>query len=172
MTAAAPQAFTAGKIADALRCTPQAIRKRLEFLPGQTILADNGRESLAWPFTALPASIQAELALNAERRGYRSPIHLLAAPTPPWQPRAPLAEIGQEWITKAVKLRAALAPALARLDDPALARQSEATAAEFEKAALQEYWRQFGHAISARHWRRLFHRTLERDAGARAWHRL
>ena len=172
MTAAAPQAFTAGQIADALGCTPQAIRKRLEFLPGQTILADNGHENLAWPFTALPAPVQAELALNAERRGYRDPIHLLKSPAPPWQPRVPLSEIGQEWVAKAVKLRAALAPALARLDDPALARQSEATAAEFEKAALQEYWRQFGQAISARHWRRLFHRTLERDAGARAWHRL
>ena len=169
---AAPLTFTAAQVADALACTPQAVRQHLEGVPGQTTLADNSRAALAWPMEALPAPIQADLETAATARGYRSALHLLQNPAPAWQPRAPLSEIAPQWIERAVKLRAALAPALARLDDPAVGRQSGATAAESEKLALDEYRRQFGHTITPRHLRRLLERTLQRDAGARAWHRL
>ncbi len=163
MTAA--PAFTAGQIADALNCSPQAVRQRLDGIPGQTRIVQGG-PALAWPVQALPGPVQTELEANADARGYRSPLQLLAHTAAGWQPKIPLAEAAPSAVEKAVKLKAALAPALARLDDPAPDR------AESEELALAEYLKQFGHAITGRHWRRLFHRTLERDGGARAWHRL
>jgi hypothetical protein len=44
--------------------------------------------------------------------------------------------------------------------------------AEFERLGVEEYRRIFGHAISVRHWRRLFKRTTDRDGGAKNWDRL
>jgi hypothetical protein len=165
MSSTAAQVFTAGQIADALGCTPQAVRQRLEGIPGETRIVQGG-PALAWSIPALPAPLQTDLEAKADARGYRNPLQMLARADAAWQPNIPLAEIAPVWIERAVKLKAALAPALTRLDDPAPNR------AESEKLALDEYRRQFGHAISSRHWRRLFHRTLERDAGARAWHRI
>jgi hypothetical protein len=172
MTPPAPPIFTAGQIADALCRLPQTVRRELEPIPGQTTLAENGRAAQAWPIERLPASMQTALETASRDKGYRNALHLLARPADTWQPRISISEVAPAWREKAAKLRAALVPALARLDDPALARHSEATAAESEKLALEEYRKEFGHDISARHCRRLFHWTLERDAGARAWHRL
>ena len=46
------------------------------------------------------------------------------------------------------------------------------TATEFEQLGVEDYRRVFGHSISARHWRRVLRRTLDRDGGAENWGRL
>jgi hypothetical protein len=161
----APPAFTAAQLAAAVNCSAQAIRQRLDGIPGQTRIVQGG-PALAWPFPSLPAEMQTDLEAAALARGFRSAAQMLDQAAPTWQPKVPASEAAPAAVEKAVKLRAALAPALARLDDPA------PRPAEFQAAALDEYRKEFGHEISARHWRRLFGRTLDRDAGARAWHRL
>ena len=165
MSAAAPQVFTASAIADALRCSPQAVRQHLESIPAQTQIVQGG-PALAWPIAALPAAMQTDLEAKADARGFRSALHLLAQPAPAWQPKVSLTEAAPAAVEKAAKLQRALAPALARLDDPA------PNAAASEVTGLDEFQKVFGYTITGRHWRRLLHRTLQRDAGARAWHRL
>ncbi|MDQ3314792.1 MAG: hypothetical protein M3505_09240, partial [Verrucomicrobiota bacterium] len=44
--------------------------------------------------------------------------------------------------------------------------------AEFEQLGANDYRAVIGHSISTRHWRRLFRRTVDRDAGAENWSRL
>jgi len=165
MSAAALQVFTASAIADALGCSPQAMRQRLEGIHGEKRIVQGG-PALAWPIAALPAAMQTDLNAKADLRGFRSTFHMLAKSGAAWQAKIPLADAAPAAVEKAAKLQRALAPALAHLDDPA------PNAAASETAGLAEFQKQFGYTITARHWRRLLHRTLERDAGARAWHRL
>ncbi|MGO9203117.1 MAG: hypothetical protein ACLQM8_21565 [Limisphaerales bacterium] len=65
-----------------------------------------------------------------------------------------------------MKLQKALARALA------LRAGAEATPGRLDLDGLADFKAAFGYAISARHWRRLLHRTIERDAGAENWQRL
>ncbi len=66
----------------------------------------------------------------------------------------------------ATKLREALRPWLIRQHDAAL------PAAEMEAAGVEDYRRIFGNAITARYWRELFTRSIQRDNGFEEWNRL
>jgi hypothetical protein len=83
-----------------------------------------------------------------------------------WQPRIPINQVWTEDQAKAVKLRTALEPALQRKDDMSI------SATEREQAGIAFYQAAFGYAISARHWRRLFQRTIDRDHGQCDWMRV
>jgi hypothetical protein len=63
-------------------------------------------------------------------------------------------------------LQAALLPSLSRLNDLSLSE------GDFEHLGIEDYRRAFGFAITPRHWRRVFKRTISRDAGAENWARL
>jgi hypothetical protein len=78
----------------------------------------------------------------------------------------PLNQIEQEHLDKACKLQRALAPALARMDDLTVSEKN------FEQRGIADYQREFGYAISTRHWRRLFRRTLDRAGGTEQFERL
>ena len=43
---------------------------------------------------------------------------------------------------------------------------------EFERKGTEDFALAFGYQISARHWRRIWKRTIERDGGAEDWQRL
>jgi hypothetical protein len=93
----------------------------------------------------------------------------LAVPNPShsaWQPRIPINHARAEDQAKAVKLRTALETALQRKDDMSI------SATEREQAGIASYQAAFGYAISARHWRRLFQRTIGRDHGQCDWMRV
>ncbi len=157
---------TAARIAASLDKTPQAVRKLLREVPAAGCVVVSGKEAQAWTWASLPATLQARLEAEARRRNYRGGPELLAAPPKLWQPAIPLPQLAQSCIDEADKLRRALAPALARMNDATLSRD------DFEQAGVADYARVFGHTITARYWRELFKRTLARDAGAEDWGRL
>ena len=126
----------------------------------------SGNAADAWPVCSLPTGLQERLGAVATRHNFRNAEQLLAEPPKIWQPRVALGETAPASVDKAVKLQKALAPALARMQDMNL------TEAEFERLALDDYKRVFGFSISDRHWRRVFKRTLDRDAGAEDFARL
>jgi len=67
-----------------------------------------------------------------------------------------------DWDT-ARRLHRALGPSLLRMKDPMLA------CAAMELKGVEDYRAEFGHVITTRHFRRLLHRTVERDAGLEKW---
>jgi hypothetical protein len=119
-----------------------------------------------WSVAALPQALAEQLVTEAKRRSFRDPEHMLSNPARRWAPKVPLAEVAQADLDKAAQLMKALAPSLERQNDISL------RAAEFERLGVEDYARVFGHAISARYFRKLFKRTIERDGGAEQWARL
>ncbi|HEV2331191.1 MAG TPA: hypothetical protein VGY56_20610 [Verrucomicrobiae bacterium] len=161
----APQ-FTAAEIAAALGKTPQAVRKLLRGTQPSSTRIVNGNEAATWPLSSLPEILRNSLDAEARQRRYRDTETMLKAPPQIWQAALPLDKITDFEIERAGKLRAALRPSLLRQHDCNLA------AAEFEAQGVADYVKVLGHAITARHFRGLFKRTLTRDAGAGNWERL
>ncbi len=110
--------------------------------------------------------MRAAVEAEAQKRGYRNTEHLLTSPPDQWRPEIPVSEIRPLHLEKAAKLQRAFAGTLVRMNDISLA------SGEIERAGLAEYRAVFGQAISARHWRRLLERILERDGGAEDFSRL
>lgn len=161
----APQ-FTVAQIAAALSKTPQAIRKALRDTKPAGVRVVNGNEAAAWLLSALPAPLRSSLDAAARQGGYRDVETMLALPPKQWEPATPLNQIADSEIARAGKLRDALRPSLLRQDG------CDLTAAEFEAAGVADYAKAFSRTVTARHWRSLFGRTLQRDAGAENWNRL
>lgn len=158
--------FTAARIAAALGRSKRGVLAALSDTPetGKTAIAGNAADT--WTLAVLPAQLRGQLERQAERRGYRGPESLLLNPPRNWLPPVSLSEAAPHCLDKAAKLQRALAPALERQNDSTL------TGADFERLGIEDYRRVFGYAISARHWRALFKRTLDRDGGAEDFCRL
>jgi hypothetical protein len=164
MTQIAPA--TVSQIATALGITPQAVRRTLRGVKPDSVLTVKGKEAATWTLDSLPPPLRCRLNVEARLRGYRDAGHLLAAPPKRWELPEPINQFAQHEIDKATKSREAFRTSLLRQHD------SDLTAAEFEAQGLADYAKAFGHTITARHWRSLFKRTLQRDAGAEDWERL
>jgi hypothetical protein len=158
-------AFTAAQLASALGCTPQAIRQRLEGIPGQKQVTLTGL-ALAWPFETLPVAMRADLKAIADARRYPDARALLSAPTPAWTPKVPFLQTALAAQAKAAKLQAVMAPALAALS------KGGCDVAEIQAKSLAEFEKQFGYTPSARHWQRLLCRTRDRAGVLSDWHRI
>src|SRR5260370_9289858 len=157
--------FTAAQMAVALHRSKRSVLEALERTAPSGTKIVHGNEARAWSKETLPQNILMAVEENAARRK-TSVDALLASPPPFWRPRYSLSQVCEEAIGRASLLQRALAPALARMNDVDL------TAAEFEELSVEDYRRAFGHNVSARHWRRLFRRTVDRDGGAENWGRL
>ncbi|HOC57903.1 MAG TPA: hypothetical protein PKI20_19950 [Verrucomicrobiota bacterium] len=144
----------------------QAAQRLLSTIAPSGQVVVNGRPANAWLISALPAHSQDLLASRAQGLGYRNAEQLLSAPARQWEPPFPLAEVAQHCLDGAVKLQRALLRRLELEDD------LRVSAAELEQIALEDYRREFGHAISGRHLRDVVKRTLERDGGAGQFSRL
>ena len=166
MEAQANNHFSATRIASAIGRTPQAIRKMLAGTPATRIKIVNGAEAAAWSVASLPELLRSRLAEEAKRRGYRDAEAMLADRPKEWAPALPLDRIAEGDIDGARKLREALRPWLMQQHDLAL------TSGELEARGVADYARSFGHRITARYWRELFGRTLQRDGGAEDWNNL
>ena len=157
--------YNAAQIARAGGTSRQAVEKRLAGAAAGQVEAD-GRAAAAWPFAALPLEWQLEITRRGVNRGFdNGEAYLASQPLTAW--KAPLAWGGtpQRERDKAAKLQRALARALGiHFDAGAEAR--------LESVGLADYKAEFGYVISARHWRRLLNRTVERDGGAEDWQRL
>ena len=166
MTEPGNSLFTATQIARALGIKRQAVQRLLSgILPsGQLIV--KGRTANAWMISALPAHSQELLATRAQGSGFRNAEQLLRAPAGRWEPPFPLAEVAQDCLDRAVKLQGALRRSLELQDDLTV------SSADLERIGLEDYQREFGHAITGRHLRNLVNRTLGRDGGAGQFARL
>jgi len=159
-------AYTVARIACALGRTPQAIRKALGAKPATRIQIVNGAEAAAWSVAGMAEPLRNRLAEEAKRRGYRDSDAMLSDPPKQWDPSIPLDQVAEGDIESARKLRETLRPWLMQQHDLAL------TSGELEARGVADYARIFGHRITARYWRELFGRTLQRDGGAENWNRL
>jgi hypothetical protein len=125
-----------------------------------------GQQATTYSIESLPPALRSALAAAAARQFYRDARHMLDDPTESWQPPIPLSQVKSDALAKAVKLRAAIATALQGKDSTAISAQ------EREQAGVADYVKSFGHDISARHWRRLFHRAIDRDRNQLNWMRV
>lgn len=159
--------FSAAQIARALGLKRQTVRWQLRGVSPSGVCINGGNEAQTWPLAALSVSLRNRLEAEARQRGYRDAAALLLAPPLVWPPKdfPALEDIDSSEVERASKLRQALTPALLSQHD------GEATN-EFEARGGEDYRKIFGHAVSARHWRTLFKRTLTRDAGAENFSRL
>lgn len=160
MNSPANNLFTASQIARALGVKRQAARRVLSSITPAGHVIVGGRPAAAWIISALPAHSQELLARRAHGLGFRNAEQFLSAPAQQWEPPLPLAEIAQDCIDRAVKLQRALRRVLELQDN--LTRST----GELERIGLEDYQREFGHAVTGRHLRNLVNRTLDRDAGA------
>src|SRR5229473_866521 len=157
--------FTAAQIAAALQRSKRSVLGSLKLTPPTDTKIVHGNEARAWSKDALPQNILGTLEDISSLRKLTVET-LLASPPPFWRPRCPLNQLCEEAIERASRLKQALAPALARMNDVDL------PTVEFERLGVEDYRRVFGHSISTRHWRRLCLRTLNRDGRAENWGRL
>lgn len=161
-----PQLFTARQIAEPLSLSRRAVHRAMHDIPSGSHAIIKNNVAQAWPISALPNEWQQELERESQRLGYRNPDQLLSAPVSCWQPALPLGEIAQSCIDSAGKLQRALRPVM-----DAKCRGSLPNA-ELEAMAIENYRCEFGTVVTARYLRKLIHRTIGRDGGAKNWNRL
>lgn len=158
--------FTAAQIGAALDVSPQAVRKMLRGSVSAGVTIVKGVEATAWEVDKLPPSLRERLTAIATQQRCRTIEALLESPRRRWEPAMPLKDISEGDIVKAERLREALRRSLAQQHDPGLCP------AEFEARGREDYRRVFRNAVSERHWRSLFMRTIRRDNGAEDWNRI
>jgi hypothetical protein len=158
--------FTAMQLARALGVKRQAAQRLLSGVAHSGQVVVNGRPAGAWMISELPAPLQELLARRMEEAGFRNAEQFLSAPAKRWESAIPLAEVSQDCVDRAVKLQRALRRTLELRDDLTV------PSGELERIGLEDYRREFGHAVSGRHLRDLVKRTMERDGGAGQFDRL
>lgn len=160
-------AYSAAQIGRALGLSARRVRQELTSLPSMPVSADSGQLARGWPLAALSRQWQNALQAHAKDRGFRSAEELLRDQSRPWSPTLPLSQIAPDSLEKAAKLKRALMPTLViRQGDRAMSM------GEIERLGIEDYRREFGFSITARHFRSLLKRTITRDAGAEQWERI
>jgi hypothetical protein len=155
--------FTATQIARAAAITRQAVHAGLQTIAPAGILNSPGGEVVGWRFADLPMDWQLEITRRGVKRGFENGEQFLANLPEPW--KCPLAWdlVPKHQQDKAGDLQDALARALAM-------RAAGLKGAELERVGMDDYKSVFGYPIkNPRHWRRLLHRTIKRDAGEENW---
>ena len=180
MNQASHTLFTATQIARAAAITRQAANMGLQPIASAGMAVSQGKDAAGWRFADLPLDWQLEITRRGVKRGFENGEAFLANLPEPW--KCPLAwdQVPENQRDKAVKLHKALARALAMRGDappievevPGNIIRARAAAAQVEQTGLEDFKAEFGYAISGRHWRRLLHRTIERDAWEESWQRL
>jgi hypothetical protein len=157
--------FTAAQIAAALGASRQGVQRALANVHEDGREMVRGNEALLWRFSSLPLDMQRKLDRRASASGHRNAEHLLRAGGQRFESSIPISQLSAAVSQRAIKLREALATALAR-------HREGMKGAELEDIGLRDYARVFGYEISARHLRDLLKRTEARDAGEGQWNRL
>jgi hypothetical protein len=158
--------FTASQIARAAGLTRQAVHAGLQTVAPAGAVNSQGKDAAGWRFADLPMDWQLEITRRGVKRGFDNGEAFLAGLPEPWKCPLPWDRLPKHQQEKACKLQKALARPLSLRTD------GTATASEVEQAGLQDFQAEFGYCLSGRHWRRLLHRTIERDAGEEIWQRL
>lgn len=158
--------FTAAEIAGALGCSRQNVHQQLNAIPADGEKVAAGNLAKAWALGSLPPSIVRQLSVKADAKKYRTISDLLLKPFARFEAPFPLREMAPAVIDRARRLRDALQAILRLRNDGSI------TASNFAVLGLASYKRAFGNQVSAKHWRALLDRTIERDNGAEEWERL
>jgi len=159
-----PTGYTAAQLAVALRLNKRSVLKALVNTPASGVVMVRGNETPAWTIAALPDRLRVTLVELARQQGLDLADYITASPRS--RPPVPLAEIADECLADARRLRDALLPALQRENSSGFDRT------ERVRLGLEDYRRVFGYTVSARHWCRLFARALQDDCGAEDFQRL
>lgn len=163
MNSPAPM-FTVSQIGNAIPRSRFSVRRLLaDVQPSGKIIANNN-EANAWHFDALSETLRAEIAVEAQRRGYRDALALLASAPSIWECPRPLKSIPQDFVSRAYQWRDALALPLQK--------QHELSRRELTALGASEFQKVFGYALSEKQWNRIFERTVQRDGGAQNYSRL
>jgi hypothetical protein len=123
-----------------------------------------GQETGAWTIESIPHELRMELFRRTREHKAGSVFDWLNNPSMPWQPKIPFSSVSQKTINDAVKLQSALRAALSLPNETSIAERARIARESFAKVC--------GYHVSERHLRRIITRTMERDAGLNAWHRL
>jgi len=158
--------FTAAQIARAAGITRQAVHAGLERVAAAGQVVVGGALADAWPFESLPLELQLEITRRGVKRGFENGAQFLANLPEPWKCPLPWDQVPEKQRKKGEKLLKALARALA------MRGNGSADGTKAELAGLEDFKAEFGYPISSRHWRRLLHRTIERDGGEENWQNL
>jgi len=158
--------FTAPQLARALRTSRQVVYARAGHIAPENHAGDADAAAAAWAFADLPMDWQLEITRRGVKRGFANGEEFLAAAREPWKCPVAWPDIPRKRRDKAVQLQKALARPLAMLAD------QNTTAGQVEEIGLADFVAEFSYRISARHWRRLLQRTLDRDRGDENWQRL
>lgn len=143
----------------------QGVAKLLGSLtPDAVRVARGNQETSAWSYSTIARceKLLRRLEADARRQHYRNAKTMLASPLQP-STRIELRDIADDELSKAAKLRDLLAPFL---------RDQSKPASERDALIAARYRDAFGHVITADYARKLFQRTLSRDAGLRDYGRL
>lgn len=157
--------FTVAQIAAALGRGRTSVACDLKSIPHSGTVVVAGNEARVWAIGSLPDSIQRSLKLFARREGYADVRAFVECCAKAWEPPIPISQCHLFALEDARKLREALRPAVAR-------QELSTSAVEFEQLGIQDYRRQFGYGISAKHWRNLLARTIRRAGPAADYERL
>jgi hypothetical protein len=159
--------YTISQIARGTGITRSAVHAGLARIGAAGQEAGDSRPAASvWRFDALPLDWQLEITRRGVKRGFANGEDFLSKLPEPWKCPLPWDQVPEKQRDKAVKLQKALARALA------MRGNGSAAAAQGEQAGLEDFKAEFSYPVSGRHWRRLFHRTIERDAGEENWQRL
>ncbi len=162
---ATPQEWTAAQLASAGRLSKRWVLRKLAGIAATGSVIAQGNETASYGFDVLPSAIQTAIAGNAGALGL-SVAEYIESSCKPWQPARPLSEIDEAGVEDAKKLRAALLPAMQRQALKLL------SVADKTRMGLEDYKREIGHEITARHWQRLVERTMRRAGQSEDFERL
>jgi hypothetical protein len=163
-TLESPLKLTAGQIAAAFGIYRQAVNTWLRGFPPNGVTIKSGNECPTWTLAALPGRLVANLKALAAKRGYASVEEMFRCWFKAWRPPCPLSEITDECLEEAAKLKKALLPSLRK--------PWAASPGEFAREGIDDYEKEFGRRICAKHFHRLIARTVERDGALEDWERL
>ena len=139
------------------RISRQGVAKLLLDVPPSGVRVERGnQETPAWTLESLPAELRRRLQLAVKHYNYRNEETLLANPPASWSPPVPLRDVTDDEQNRAAKLRDVLAHYL---------RDTSKPAADRDALIAARYGDAFGHVITADYARKLYQRTLDRDAG-------
>jgi hypothetical protein len=157
-------ALTVAQIAAALVKAPQVIRKQLRGTDATGKRTVGGNVADTWRLGNLPAPLLARLKKASGGNDLVSVAQMFTGGFKQWTPPVPLADIADESLTEADKLKRALVPSLRR--------QFVITQGGFERDGVKDYEKVFGRKITTRHFRELIRRTVQRAGGLENWERL
>lgn len=159
-------AFTAAEIAAAIGRKRSSVGDMLARVPSTGVKIVSGNEARAWTVAALPPALRQAVNTLAKKLRCADGETALRQCAETWLPEIPLPECHSDCIQLARRLREALRASLNRQAAPGL------SSGELESLGIEDYRREFGRTITARHWRDLFARTLRRAGSVPDFERL